>query len=115
MQFFEIGCAVEVIGNIVLSPGHCQKYELKVNTVKLIGVCPVDTYPLQKKRHSQEFLRTIAHLRPRTNMIAAVARIRSNLAFATHQFFQKEGFIYLQTPIITSSDCEGAGIQLELI
>lgn len=77
--------------------------------MRVVGECPGDTYPLAKKRHSLEYLRTIAHLRPRTNTIAAVARVRSQLAGAIHAFFQKSGFVYVQTPLITASDCEGAG------
>ena len=103
------GAALEIIGEVVESPGKGQKYEIKADILKVIGTCPADSYPLQKKRHSQEFLRTIAHLRPRTNTIAAVSRVRSALAFATHEYFQNEGFIYLQSPLITASDCEGAG------
>lgn len=105
---FTTGAAVEVIGTVVESQGKGQKYEVAASEVKLVGDCPTD-YPLQKKRHSQEFLRTIAHLRPRTNTIAAVSRVRSALAFATHEYFQNEGFVYLQSPLITASDCEGAG------
>merc|ERR1711871_115015 len=105
---FTTGAAVEVSGKIVESQGKGQKYEIAASELKLVGECPT-TYPLQKKRHSQEFLRTIAHLRPRTNTIAAVSRVRSALAFATHEFFQNEGFVYLQSPLITASDCEGAG------
>lgn len=103
------GSAIEINGKIVKSLGKNQKYEIQVKDIKLVGDCPVDNYPLQKKRHTQEFLRTIAHLRPRTNTIAAVARVRSALAYGTHKYFQKEGFLYIQTPLITSSDCEGAG------
>eukprot|EP01038_Epipyxis_sp_PR26KG_P016026 gene16026-21752_t len=103
------GAAVEIVGTIVNSLGKGQKYELKADSIRVIGECPADSYPLQKKRHSQEFLRGIAHLRARTNTISAVARVRSALAFSTHEFFQKEGFVYLQSPLITSSDCEGAG------
>ena len=103
------GAACEVIGTVVKSIGKGQKYEVKAQEIRLIGDCPPDVYPLQKKRHSQEFLRTIAHIRPRTNTISAVARVRSALAYATHTFFQNEGFIYLQSPLITASDCEGAG------
>ncbi|MEM7174667.1 MAG: asparagine--tRNA ligase [Chlamydiota bacterium] len=102
------GASIMVTGNIVESPGSKQPFELKGTQFTLFGSCPPD-YPLQKKRHSFEFLRSIAHLRPRTNTQGAVARVRSRLAFATHQFFQDRGFIYLQSPIITSSDCEGAG------
>lgn len=103
------GAACEVVGTVVKSLGKGQKYEVKAQEIILIGDCPPDVYPLQKKRHSQEFLRSIAHIRPRTNTISAVARVRSALAYATHTFFQNEGFIYLQSPLITASDCEGAG------
>lgn len=103
------GAAAEIVGTVVASQGKGQKYEIQAQQVTLVGDCPADTYPLQKKRHSQEFLRTIAHLRARTNTISAVSRVRSALAFATHKYFQEEGFVYVQTPLITSSDCEGAG------
>jgi len=103
------GAAVEVVGAVVASQGKGQSVEVRAQSVALVGPCPAASYPLQKKRHSQEFLRSIAHLRARTNTISAVARVRSALAFATHQFFQNEGFLYLQTPLITASDCEGAG------
>jgi asparaginyl-tRNA synthetase len=102
------GAAVSVTGTLVASPGKGQKYELQASVLEVVGTCASD-FPLQKKRHTLEFLRTIAHLRPRTNTIAAVARVRSALAFATHEFFQQEGFAYLQSPLITASDCEGAG------
>lgn len=102
------GCSVEVNGRIVESKGK-QKFEVASNSIKIVGECPGDTYPLAKKRHSLEYLRTIAHLRPRTNTIAAVARVRSTLAGAIHNFFQDSGFVYVQTPLITASDCEGAG------
>jgi asparaginyl-tRNA synthetase len=102
------GSSVEVIGKVVKSLGKGQLFEIKVEEVSLIGNCPAD-YPLQKKRHSTEFLRSIAHLRVRTNTISAVSRIRSSLAYATHKFFHDEGFVYLQSPLITTSDCEGAG------
>ena len=102
------GAAVAISGEIVKSPGNKQKYEMQAKELKLIGTCPND-YPLQKKRHSFDFLRTIAHLRPRTNTQGAVARVRSRLAYATHRFFQEKGYVYLQSPIITGSDCEGAG------
>lgn len=103
------GAAVDITGTLVKSLGKGQSFEIQAKIVQLVGSCPADTYPLQKKRHSQEFLRTIAHLRARTNTLSAVARVRSALAFATHQFFQQQGFYYLQPPLITSSDCEGAG------
>lgn len=103
------GAAVAVTGEVVESPGKGQAIELKASVLEVIGTCDAEDYPLQKKRHSFEFLRTIAHLRPRTNTISAVARVRHALAFATHQFFQTQGFFYVHTPIITASDCEGAG------
>ena len=103
------GAAVSIVGVIAESPAKGQTVELKASEVTLVGDCPADTYPLQKKRHSLEFLRSIAHLRPRTNTIGAVSRVRSALAYATHNFFQAEGFKYVQTPIVTASDCEGAG------
>jgi len=103
------GCSVQVQGPLVESQGGKQKVELAATSLRVIGECPGETYPLAKKRHSLEYLRTIAHLRPRTNTIAAVARVRSALAGGIHSFFQKSGFVYLQTPLITASDCEGAG------
>lgn len=103
------GCSVQVTGPLVESQGGKQAVELAATNLKVVGDCPPDTYPLAKKRHSLEYLRTIAHLRPRTNTIAAVARVRSVLAGGIHSFFQKSGFVYLQTPLITASDCEGAG------
>ncbi|QVL58091.1 MAG: asparagine--tRNA ligase [Simkaniaceae bacterium] len=102
------GAAIAVSGEIVKSPGNKQKYEMQAKELRLLGIAPND-YPLQKKRHSFDFLRTIAHLRPRTNTQGAVARVRSRLAYATHRFFQERGYVYLQSPIITGSDCEGAG------
>ena len=102
------GCSVEIQGTIVKSQGK-QPVELSSTNMRIVGKCPGDTYPLAKKRHSLEYLRTIAHLRPRTNTVAAVARVRSTLAGAIHQFFQDVGFVYVQTPLITASDCEGAG------
>jgi asparaginyl-tRNA synthetase len=102
------GCAVSVTGEVVDSPGSGQRYELRATRVELIGGVAPD-YPLQKKRHSFEFLRTIAHLRPRTNTIGAVLRVRNAASQAIHQFFQERGFLLLQTPVITASDAEGAG------
>ncbi|MBX9922654.1 MAG: asparagine--tRNA ligase [Rhabdochlamydiaceae bacterium] len=104
------GASLQITGTLVESPGHKQKWEVQAQSVKILGTCPTD-YPLQKKRHSFEFLRTIAHLRPRTNTQGAVLRVRNALAFATHLFFQQRKFLYIQTPIITASDCEGAGEQ----
>lgn len=103
------GVAVAIKGVIAETPGKEGELELHAKDVQIIGTCDPEVYPLQKKRHSFEFLRTIAHLRPRTNTIGAVTRIRNALAFATHQFFQQRGFLYINTPIITGSDCEGAG------
>jgi len=103
-----VSSAISVEGILVESPGAKQPFELKAENLEIVGLCDPD-YPLQKKRHSFEFLRTIAHLRPRTNTFSAVFRIRSVLAFAIHKFFQEKGFVYVHTPIITGSDCEGAG------
>ena len=103
------GCSVSVTGVLVESPGRGQKYEIQAKTLEVLGGSDPETYPLQKKRHSPEFLREIAHLRPRTNTFGAMARIRNAIAFAIHSFFQNRGFIYVQAPIITGSDAEGAG------
>jgi asparaginyl-tRNA synthetase len=103
------GCSISATGTIVESPGQGQSLEMQASEVALIGKCDPETYPMQKKRHTFEFLRTIAHLRPRTNTFGAVTRVRNALAYATHQFFQSRGFLYVHTPIITGSDCEGAG------
>jgi asparaginyl-tRNA synthetase len=102
------GSSVTITGEVHPSEGKGQKYELLADTVQLHSLAPGD-YPLQKKRHSFEYLREIAHLRPRTNSIAAVMRLRSELSFAIHSFFKERGFFYVHTPIITTSDCEGAG------
>lgn len=103
------GVSVAVTGTIAESPGQNQDLEMHAKEINIIGQCDPEVYPLQKKRHSFEFLRSIAHLRPRTNTLGAVARVRNALAFATHRFFQEKGFLYVHTPIITGSDCEGAG------
>ncbi len=103
------GVSVAIKGTVVESPGKEQSLEMHATEVTIIGKCDPEVYPLQKKRHTFEFLRTIAHLRPRTNTIGAVTRVRNALAFATHQFFQSKGFLYIHTPVITGSDCEGAG------
>ena len=103
------GCSVSVVGQVVESQGKGQQYELQGQEVRLLGEADPETYPLQKKRHTPEFLREIAHLRPRTNTFGAMARVRSAAAFAIHSFFQQRGFQYVQTPIITASDAEGAG------
>lgn len=103
-----VGSALRVTGELTASPGSKQPVELKAQSIFIEGECPPE-YPLQKKRHSFEYLRTIAHLRPRTNTFAAVFRLRSLLAYAIHRFFQDKGFVYVHTPIITGSDAEGAG------
>jgi asparaginyl-tRNA synthetase len=103
------GAAVEVEGTLVESPGKGQRWEVQATQVRLVGAADPETYPLQKKRHTDEFLRSIAPLRPRTNKYGALFRIRSESAFAVHAFFRARGFYYLHTPIITGSDCEGAG------
>jgi len=103
------GTSIHVRGKMVDSPAKGQKVELLASTVEVIGWADPETYPLQKKRHSFEFLRTIPQLRPRTNALAAVTRVRSVLSFAVHRFFKERGFSYVHTPIITTSDCEGAG------
>jgi len=104
-----IGSAVRVTGELVESPGEGQAVEVKAGGIEVFGFADPDTYPLQKKRTSFERLREIAHLRPRTNTIGAVARVRNELAYATHQFFQGRDFLYLHTPLITASDAEGSG------
>jgi asparaginyl-tRNA synthetase len=103
------GCSVMVKGILAESPGKGQKVEVQAIEVQVVGWTDPETYPLQKKRHSFEYLRTIAHLRPRTNTFGAVTRIRNAMSYAIHSFFQERGFIYLHTPIITGSNCEGAG------
>ena len=103
------GCSVSVIGTLVESPGKGQKYEIHAKSIEVVGESDPDTYPLQKKRHTVEFLRDIAHLRPRTNTFGAMARVRNALAYAIHGFFQDKGFLFLQAPMITASDAEGAG------
>ena len=103
------GSSIKIVGEIKESPGNKQRVEVHVGTLELLGTADVDTYPLQKKRHSFEFLREIAHLRPRTNTFGAIARVRNAASAAIHNFFQERGFLYVHTPIITTSDCEGAG------
>lgn len=106
------GVSLHVEGTLVPSPSHHkQSWEVQAQRVEILGACDPATYPLQKKRHSFEFLRTIAHLRPRTNTQGAVLRVRNALAFATHLFFQQRDFLYIHTPILTTSDCEGGGEQ----
>jgi asparaginyl-tRNA synthetase len=102
------GASVIVEGRLVASPAAGQKWEIHATSLKIVGLADA-TYPLQKKGHSLEFLRTIAHLRPRSNLFGAIFRTRSRLAYAIHKFFQERDFVYVHTPIITASDCEGAG------
>ena len=102
------GSAIAVWGNLVSSQGGGQKWEVKATAIEIISLAP-ETFPLQKKRHTDEYLRTIAHLRPRTNKYGAMFRIRSELSWAVHQYFRERGFRYIHTPVITGSDCEGAG------
>lgn len=103
------GCSVLVTGTLQESPAKGQAVELQATEVQVLGGADPETYPLQKKHHSFEFLRDISHLRPRTNALGAVARVRSRLSYGVHSFFQERGFIQVHTPIITTSDCEGAG------
>lgn len=103
------GCAVVVTGVLAESPAKGQAVELQASSVAVVGWADAEDYPLQKKRHSFEFLRDISHLRPRTNALGAVARVRSRLSFGVHQFFHQNGFYQVHTPVITTSDCEGAG------
>lgn len=109
MKRLNTGASLAVSGTLVASQGKGQRIELKADTVTVYGEADAETYPLQKKRHSFEFLRTIGHLRSRTNTLGAVFRIRNACAYAVHQFFQERGFLWVHTPIITASDCEGAG------
>ncbi|MBE6894591.1 MAG: asparagine--tRNA ligase [Ruminococcaceae bacterium] len=103
-----VGTAFSVTGKVVLTPQAKQPLEINADTITVIGTCPSE-YPLQKKRHTVEYLRTMPHLRPRTNLFSAAFRVRSAAAFAIHKFFNENGFVYMNTPLITGSDCEGAG------
>jgi asparaginyl-tRNA synthetase len=103
------GASIAVTGEVKASPAEGQATEVHARTITVLGWADPETYPLQKKRHSFEFLRTIAHLRPRTNTFGAVARVRNCICRSIHEFFQEQGFLYVHPPIITSSDCEGAG------
>ncbi len=104
----KIGSSIEVMGTIIKSQGAGQEFEVKVSNITLIGDCP-DEYPIQPKRHTREFLREQAYLRPRTNLFNAVFRVRSITAHAIHTYFQERGYVYFHAPLITASDCEGAG------
>ena len=108
VQRLTAGASITVTGVLVASQGKGQKWELVADTIDIVGTAD-DSYPLQKKGHTPEFLREIAHLRPRSNLFSSIFRVRSRLAFAVHHFFQERGFVYVHTPIITGSDCEGAG------
>ncbi|MFL6540287.1 MAG: asparagine--tRNA ligase [Chthoniobacterales bacterium] len=108
LQKLQTGASITVRGKLIPSQGKGQKWEVAADELKVLGASD-DTYPLQKKGHTPEFLREISHLRPRSNLFGSVFRVRSRLAFAIHKFFQERGFVYVHTPIITGSDCEGAG------
>src|SRR5213593_3993486 len=108
VQRLSTGASISVSGTLVASQGKGQKWELVADNIQIVGAAD-DSYPLQKKGHTPEFLREIAHLRPRSNLFSSIFRVRSRLAFTVHQFFQERGFVYVHTPIITGSDCEGAG------
>ena len=108
MRQVGVGASISAEGRIVATPGMKQPFELHADSLVVVGETTPD-YPLQKKRHSIEYLRTIAHLRPRTNLFQCVFRIRSIAAQAVHRFFHERGFVYVHTPLITGSDCEGAG------
>ena len=103
-----VGAAIIVTGTLIATPDAKQPFEIQADSIEVEGESTPD-YPLQKKRHSMEYLRTITHLRPRTNTFQAVFRVRSLIAYAIHQFFQERNFVYVHTPLITGSDCEGAG------
>jgi asparaginyl-tRNA synthetase len=103
------GAAVAVQGQLIASPAAGQKWEVRATQITVYGEADPETYPLQKKRHSDEYLRTVAHLRPRTNKYGAMLRVRSEMALAVHDFFRQRGFFHIHAPILTGSDCEGAG------
>ena len=107
------GASVIACGPIVASQGGSQRTEMQVEELTVVGTCPQD-YPLQKKRHTVEFLREKAYLRPRTNLFGAITRVRNTMAYAVHSFFQENGFVYVNTPLISASDCEGAGAQFQV-
>ena len=103
------GAAISVTGALVESKGAGQKYEIQVSKLEILGDSDAEKFPMQPKKHSLEFLRENAHLRVRTNAFGAIMRVRSVLAFAVHQYFQEKGFVYVNTPVITGADAEGAG------
>ncbi len=106
---FQTGAALRAVGELVESPAQGQKYELRATSLELLGPADPETYPIQKKKHTLEFLRQKAHLRARTNTFGAVFRLRSHLSQGIHDFFRRKGFLYIHTPLISASDCEGAG------
>ena len=108
IQALHVGCAIEVVGEVIESPAKGQAFEVQTKSIKLLGDCGED-YPIQPKRHTREFLREQAYLRPRTNLFNAVFRVRSVAAYAIHKYFQENGYVYFHAPLITASDCEGAG------
>src|ERR1700724_2646112 len=108
VQRLTTGASIKVSGELVASQGKGQSWEVVAGKIDIVGVAD-DSYPLQKKGHTPELLREIAHLRPRSNLFGCVFRVRRRLAFAIHKFFHERGFVYVHTPIITGSDCEGAG------
>lgn len=108
------GSSIKVDGILVESMGKGQSVEVQAKSLEIFGTADPENYPLQKKGHTLEFLREKAHLRPRTNTFGAILRVRSALAFAIHKFFQERGFFYLNTPLITASDCEGAGAMFQV-
>jgi asparaginyl-tRNA synthetase len=108
------GASLRASGELKESPGKGQRVELAARSLRILGTADAEAYPLQKKRHSFEFLREIAHLRPRTNTFGAIARVRNAVCASIHRFFQARGFLYIQTPIITTSDCEGAGAMFQV-
>ena len=108
VQKYRVGSSVELTGELVLTPTMKQPFELKATKVVLLGDSP-ENFPIQPKRHTREFLREVAHLRPRTNLFNAVFRLRSVAAFSIHKFFQERGFVYFHAPLITGNDGEGAG------
>lgn len=114
LKLITTGSSLDVTGTLVESMGKGQTAEIQAESITVLGTADPEEYPLQKKGHTLEFLREKAHLRPRTNTFGAVLRIRSTLAFAIHKFFQERGFFYLNTPLITASDCEGAGAMFQV-
>ena len=108
IQKISVGSAIEVVGTVIESPAQGQEFEVQASKVVVLGTCPED-YPIQPKRHTREFLREQAYLRPRTNLFQAVFRVRSVAAYAIHKYFQDRGYVYFHAPLITASDCEGAG------